>query len=80
MGWFGWGFMAYVDYSMPYPLYTYVLNIYDLLWLDFMVMVLPLCRDGVDEVGVRRDSSVKNHLIIYNKDILKDYFCENRDS
>ena len=45
-----------------------------------MVMILPLCRDGVDEVGVRTDSSVKTHLTIYNKDILKDHFCEKRDS
>ena len=26
-----------VDYLMPNPLYTYILNIYDLVWLGFMV-------------------------------------------
>ena len=25
-----------VDYLMPNPLYTYILNIYDLVWLRFM--------------------------------------------
>ena len=25
-----------VDYLMPNPLYTYILNIYDLVWLGFM--------------------------------------------
>ena len=45
MIWFG--FMAYqplfiygistiVGYLMPNPLYTYILNIYDLVWLGFM--------------------------------------------
>ena len=33
------GFMAYkpvVSYLMLNPLYTYILNIYDLVWLHFM--------------------------------------------
>ena len=25
-----------VGYLMPYPLYKYILNIYDLVWLGFM--------------------------------------------
>ena len=35
----GLGFMAYpiiVGYLIPNPLYIYVLNIYDFIWLDFM--------------------------------------------
>ena len=38
MIWFGWvyGISTIVGYSMPNPLYTYILNVYDLLWLGFM--------------------------------------------
>ena len=38
MIWFGLGFMAssIVGYLMQNPLYTYILNIYDLIWLGFM--------------------------------------------
>ena len=39
--WFGlvglYGISTIVGYLMPYPLYTYILNIYDLVWLGFMV-------------------------------------------
>ena len=40
--WFdGWlvgfyGISTIVDYLMPNPLYAYILNIYDLVWLGFM--------------------------------------------
>ena len=38
--WFGfvgfYGISITVGYLMPNPLYTYILNIYDLVWLDFM--------------------------------------------
>ena len=38
--WFGlvgfYGISAIVGYLMPNPLYTYILNIYDLVWLGFM--------------------------------------------
>ena len=38
--WFGlvwfYGISSIVDYLMPNPLYTYILNIYDLVWLGFM--------------------------------------------
>ena len=38
--WFGWvgfyGISTIVDYLMPNPLYTYISNIYDLVWLGFM--------------------------------------------
>ena len=38
--WFGlvgfYGISTIVGYLMPNPLYTYTLNIYDLVWLDFM--------------------------------------------
>ena len=38
--WFGWvGFYdisTIVGYLMPNPLYTYILNIYDLVWFGFM--------------------------------------------
>ena len=37
---FGWvwlyGILTIVSYLIPNPLYTYVLNIYDLVWLGFM--------------------------------------------
>ena len=35
MIWFGWvgGISTIVGYLMPNPLYTYILNIYDLVWL-----------------------------------------------
>ena len=39
--WLGWvwfyGISTIAGYSMPKPLYTYILNIYDLVWLDFMI-------------------------------------------
>ena len=36
-GWLGfYGISTIVGYLMPNPLYTYILNIYDLLWLGFM--------------------------------------------
>ena len=31
-----YGMSTIVGYLMPYPLYTYILNIYDLVWLGFM--------------------------------------------
>ena len=38
--WFGlmgfYGILIIVGYLMPNPLYTYILNIYDLVWWDFM--------------------------------------------
>ena len=38
--WFGlvgfYGILTIVGYLMPNPLYTYILNIYDLIWLGFM--------------------------------------------
>ena len=33
--WF-YGISTSVSYLMPNPLYTYILNIYDLIWLSFM--------------------------------------------
>ena len=38
MIWFGWfyGISTIVGYLMPNPLYAYILNIYDLVWLGFM--------------------------------------------
>ena len=30
------GISTLVGYLMPNPIYTYILNIYDLVWLDFM--------------------------------------------
>ena len=40
MVWFGlvwfYGISTIVGYLMPNPLYTYILNIYDLVWLGFM--------------------------------------------
>ena len=39
MVWFGlfgfYGISTIIGYSMPNPLYTYILSIYDLVWLDF---------------------------------------------
>ena len=41
MIWFGWVLWFYgisstiVGYLMPNPLYTYILDIYDLVWLGF---------------------------------------------
>ena len=35
MIWFD-GISTIVGYSMPNPLYTYILNIYDLVWFSFM--------------------------------------------
>ena len=31
-----YGISTIVGYLMPNPLYTYILNIYDLIWLGFM--------------------------------------------
>ena len=31
-----YGISSIVGYLMPNPLYTYILNIYDLVWLGFM--------------------------------------------
>ena len=40
MVWFGWvgfyGISTIVGYLMPNPLYTCILNIYDLVWFGFM--------------------------------------------
>ena len=38
MIWFGWfyGISTIGCYLMPDSLYTYILNIYDLVWLGFM--------------------------------------------
>ena len=37
MIWFGWvyGISTIVGYLMPNPLYTYILNIYNLVWFGF---------------------------------------------
>ena len=35
MIWFG-GISIIVGYLMPNSIYTYILNIYDLVWLSFM--------------------------------------------
>ena len=36
-GWVGfYGISTIVGYLMPNPLYTYILDIYDLVWLAFM--------------------------------------------
>ena len=36
-GWVGfYGISTIVGYLMPNPLYTYISNIYDLVWLGFM--------------------------------------------
>ena len=35
LAWF-YGISTFVGYLMPNPLYTYTLNIYDLVWLSFM--------------------------------------------
>ena len=34
VGFYGWSTL--VSYLMPNPLYTYILNIYGLVWFDFM--------------------------------------------
>ena len=38
--WFGlvwfYGISTFLVYLMPNPLYTYILNIYDLVWFGFM--------------------------------------------
>ena len=34
--WF-YGISPVVGYLMPNPLYSYILNMYDLVWLDFIV-------------------------------------------
>ena len=34
--WLGRFFMVIVDYLMPNPLYTYILNLFDLVGLSFM--------------------------------------------
>ena len=31
-----YGMSTIVDYLMPNPVYTYILNIYDLVWFGFM--------------------------------------------
>ena len=37
MIWFGFnGISTIIGYLMPNPLYTYISNIYDLVWLGFM--------------------------------------------
>ena len=33
-----YGISTIVGYLMPNPLYTYILNIYDLAWLSFMAL------------------------------------------
>ena len=35
-----YGISTIVGYLMPNPLYTYILNIYDLVWLGFMAYQL----------------------------------------
>ena len=35
-----YGISTFVGYLMPNPLYTYILNIYDFVWLGFMVYQL----------------------------------------
>ena len=31
-----YGILTIVGYLMPNPIYTYILNVYDLLWLGFI--------------------------------------------
>ena len=42
MIWFGWvyGISTVVGYLMSNPLYTYVLNIYDLIWLFYGISTI----------------------------------------
>ena len=41
LGWVGFdGISTVVGYLMPNPLYIYILNIYDLVWLAFMAYQL----------------------------------------
>ena len=43
LGWIGfYGITNIVDYLMPNPLYTYILDIYDLVGLGFMAHLLLL--------------------------------------
>ena len=46
---FAWvyGIVTIVGYFMPNPLYTYILNVYDLVWLSFMTyqpLYVILCQ------------------------------------
>ena len=43
---FGWvyGMSTIMGYLMPNPLYTYISNIYDLVWLDIMAYQKLNCR------------------------------------
>ena len=41
LGWVGfYGISTLVGYLMPNPLYTHILNIYNLVWLGFMAYQL----------------------------------------
>ena len=46
--WFGlvgfYGVSTFVVYSMPNPLYTYILNIYDLVWFGLVLWHINHCR------------------------------------
>ena len=46
--WFGlvwfYGISTIVGYLMPNPLYTYILNIYDLVWLGWVLWHINHCR------------------------------------
>ena len=48
MIWFGWvgfyGISTIVGYWMPNPFYTYILNIYDLVWLGWVLWHINHCR------------------------------------
>ena len=44
--WFGlvgfYGISTLVGYLIPNPIYTYILNMYDLVWLGFMAYHTPV--------------------------------------
>ncbi len=47
-----YGISTIVGYLMPNPLYTYILNIYDLVWFDFMTYQPLLVYGGARGVMV----------------------------
>ena len=48
MIWFGlvgfYGISTIVGYLMPNPFYTYILNIYDLVWFGWVLWHINYCR------------------------------------
>ena len=56
MIWFGgfYGISTLVGYLMPNPLYTYILNVYDLVWLGFMAckpLRVRVFTNGPEDLG-----------------------------